>query len=77
MKGLLILCIVLITGIAILFGLYVKTTAEVIKSQEIEIGKLKREKRYLEKNREIVKVENITINKDPDYLPSYPSKEGF
>ena len=71
MKGLLILCIVLITAIAILFVLYVKTTAEVIKSQEVEIGKLKREKRYLEKNREIVKVENITLNGDIDNIPSF------
>lgn len=71
MKGLLILCIALITGIAVLFVLYVKTTAEVIKSQEIEIGKLKREKAYLEKNRKIVKVENITVNGKIDNIPSF------
>ena len=71
MRGLLILCIVLITAIAILFVLYVKTTAEVIKSQELEIGKLKREKKYLEKNRKIVKVENITVSSDIKNIPSF------
>ena len=84
MRALIIVCIVLIAGIAVSFLLYSRTTDAVIKDQEREISKLKREKAYLERvnkylkdNREIVKVENITINTDPDYLPAYPSKEGF
>lgn len=84
MRALFIVCIVLITGIAVSFLLYSRTTDAVIKDQAREISKLKREKAYLERvnkylkdNREIVKVENIAINTDPDYLPSYPSKKGF
>lgn len=78
MRALFIVCIVLITGIAVSFLLYSRTTDAVIKDQEREISKLKREKAYLERvnkylkdNREIVKVENITVNGDIDNIPSF------
>lgn len=78
MRALIIVCIVLITGIAVSFLLYSRTTDAVIKDQAREISKLKREKAYLERvnkylkdNREIVKVENITVNGDIDNIPSF------
>lgn len=78
MRALFIVCIVLITGIAVSFLLYSRTTDAVIKDQEREISKLKREKAYLERvnkylkdNREIVKVENITLNGEIDNIPSF------
>ena len=78
MRALFIVCIVLIAGIAVSFLLYSRTTDAVIKDQEREISKLKREKAYLERvnkylkdNREIVKVENITVNGDIDNIPSF------
>lgn len=83
MKILTVACIVLIVLIAVSFAIYAKLTDNLIERQEIEITRLKRERGALKKHveelsrRKVVKVENITINKDPDYLPSYPSKEGF
>ena len=78
MRALFIVCIVLIAGIAVSFLFYSRTTDAVIKDQEREISKLKREKAYLERvnkylkdNREIVKVENITVNGDIDNIPSF------
>ena len=83
MKFLTIACIVLIALIAVCFVFYTRLTNNIIKDQEREISALKREKAYLEKTikrlsqRKAVKVENITINTDPDYIPSYPSREVF
>ena len=77
MRALIIVCIVLITGIAVSFLLYSRTTDAVIKDQEREISKLKREKATLIKHietlsrRKIVKVENITVNGDIDNIPSF------
>lgn len=69
MKFLTVACIVLIALIAVCFVFYTKTTGEIIKTQEREISKLKREKSYLERNR--VKIENITVDKDPENVPSF------
>lgn len=83
MRFLTFACIALIVLIALAFAYYVKITNDIIKTQEREIASLKRERGALKKHvetlsrRKVVKVENITINTDPDYLPSYPSKEGF
>ena len=83
MKFLTVACIVLIALIAVSFVFYTRLTNNIIKDQEREISALKREKAYLEKTikrlsqRKAVKVENITINTDPDYIPSYPSREVF
>jgi uncharacterized membrane protein len=83
MRFLTFACIALIAFIALAFAYYVWLTNNIIKTQEREIGALKREREALKKHiarlsrRKVVKVENITINTDPDNVPSYPSKEGF
>lgn len=83
MRFLVFACIALIAFIALAFSYYVWLTNNIIKTQEREIGALKRENGALKKHiarlsrRKVVKVENITINTDPDNVPSYPSKEGF
>ena len=69
MKFLTVACIVLIALIAVYFAFYARITNEVIKGQEREIAQLKRDKAYLERNR--VKVENITIDRAPDNIPSF------
>lgn len=69
MKFLTVACIVLIALIAVCFAYYAKTTGDIIKTQEREIAQLKRDKAYLERNR--VKVENITIDRAPDNIPSF------
>ena len=69
MRFLFIACIVLIVLIAVCFVFYTKTTGEIIKSQKREIAKLKRDKAYLDRNR--VKVENITVDRTPDNIPSF------
>ena len=83
MRFLTFACIALIVLIALTFAYYVKTTNSIIKAQEREIAHYKREngalKKHIEKisRRKVVKVENITINTDPDNVPEYPSKKGF
>ena len=83
MRFLTFACIALIVLIAASFAFYARLTNNIIKDQEREISRLKRERGALKKHierisrRKVVKVENITINSDPDYLPSYPSREGF
>ncbi len=62
--GLIALCF-----IAIGFIGYKRITENIIKTQEREIAQLKRDKAYLERNR--VKVENITIDRAPDNIPSF------
>lgn len=69
MTFLLIACLLLLALIGSGFAYYVKTTNDIIKIQEREISRLKREKAYLERNR--VKIENITIDKAPDNVPSF------
>ncbi len=69
MTFLFIACFVLIALIAASFAYYAKTTGDIIKTQEREIAQLKRDKAYLERNR--VKVENITIDRAPDNIPSF------
>lgn len=71
MKALIIVCIALAAGIAVSFFFYTKITDSVIKDQERQIAKLKRENTYLAKNRKVVKVENITLNGAPDNIPSF------
>ena len=77
MKFLTIACIVLIALIAVCFAFYARITNEVIKGQEREISALKRERgayqKYIERlsRRKLVKVENITVNTDPDNIPSF------
>lgn len=83
MKILTVVCIVLIALIAVSFAIYAKLTDNLIERQEIEITRLKNVNGALRKHvdtlshRKFVKVENITINADPDNLPEYPSKKGF
>lgn len=69
MTFLFIACFVLIALISAGFAYYAKTTGDIIKAQEREIAQLKRDKAYLERNR--VKVENITIDRAPDNIPSF------
>lgn len=77
MKFLTIACIVLIAFIGISFAYYVWLTNNIIKTQELEISVLKKEKKayqkYIERlsHRKLVKVENITVNTDPDNIPSF------
>lgn len=77
MDFLFIACIVLIAFIAVSFAYYVWLTNNIIKTQEREIGALKREKGALKREiatltrRKVVKVENITVNTDPDNIPSF------
>lgn len=83
MKFLTFACIVLIALIAVSFAFYARLTNSIIKDQEREISRLKRErgalKNHIERlsRRKIVKVENITINADPIKAPEYPSRSGF
>lgn len=79
MKFLTIACIVLIALITVCFAFYARLTNNIIKEQEREIATLKREKAYLVRltRRKVVKVENITISKEPENIPSYPSREVF
>lgn len=69
MDFLFIACMVLLALIISGFAYYAKTTGDIIKDQEREIAQLKRDKAYLERNR--VKVENITIDRAPDNIPSF------
>ena len=69
MTFLFIACLVLLALIGSGFAYYVKTTNDIIKIQEREIAQLKRDKAYLERNR--VKVENITVDRAPDNIPSF------
>ena len=69
MDFLFIACMVLLALIIFGFAYYAKTTGDIIKTQEREIARLKRDKAYLERNR--VKVENITIDRAPDNIPSF------
>lgn len=69
MTFLLIACLVLLAMIVIGFAYYSKTTGDIIKIQEREISRLKREKAQLEKNR--VKVENITVGMPVENIPSF------
>lgn len=71
MKALIIVCIALAAGIAVSFFFYTKLTDSVIKDQERQIAKLKRENAYLAKNRKVVKVENITLNGENSNIPSF------
>lgn len=83
MRFLTFACIALIAFIGVSFAYYVWLTNNIIKTQEREIASLKRENGAIRKHierlsrRKIVKVENITINTDPDNVPEYPSKKGF
>jgi len=83
MRFLTFACIALIVLIAVSFAFYVRLTNNIIKDQECEISRLKRENGAIRKHierlskRKIVKVENITINPDPIKAPEYPSKKGF
>ena len=77
MKFLTVACIVLIALIAVSFVFYTRLTNNIIKDQEREISALKRERgayqKYIERlsRRKLVKVENITVNTDPDNIPSF------
>lgn len=77
MKFLTVACIILIALIAACFAFYARLTNEIIKGQERELAALKRERgayqKYIERlsRRKLVKVENITVNTDPDNIPSF------
>ena len=84
MRFLTFACIVLIALIALSFAFYARLTNNIIKDQEREISRLKRENGAIRKHierlsrRKIVKVENITVRADElDNLPEYPSRSGF
>lgn len=77
MKFLTIACIALIAFIGVSFAYYVWLTNNIIKTQEREIAQLERDRAYLKKmverysRRKVVKVENITVNTDPENVPSF------